>query len=384
MAAADVMSLLPELDFLEQFSAEVPLLGAEPWSDEAWIDRWSDESWASPGAMNPNEDGRVSGAPCFHTELRQPSTSLAEAAVKRLCDTARDIFAEESNIVNVACPVAIVGDLHGQFLDLLHIFEEVGRVPETSYVFLGDYVDRGSQSVETIQLLIALKIRYPSRVTILRGNHESRQITQVYGFYDEVIFKYGNPNVWTYFTDVFDCLPLGCLLGGKIFCVHGGLSPSFDTLDDIRALDRFQETPHEGALCDLLWSDPVETFGWGMSKRGAGYEFGPDITEAFNYENGMHLLCRAHQLVPSGFSWMHNKHVVTVFSAPNYCGRAGNQGAVMTINEDLNFNFRQFDGCQDQTSNGMEHLIVEELLAESGVWQSSMVTESIGESYVYL
>lgn len=117
-------------------------------------------------------------------------------------------------------------------------------------------------------------MRYRERITILRGNHESRQITQVYGFYDECLRKYGNPNVWKYFTDLFDYLPLTALVDGQIFCLHGGLSPSIDTLDHIRALDRLQEVPHEGPMCDLLWSDPDDRGGWGISPRGAGYTFG--------------------------------------------------------------------------------------------------------------
>lgn len=207
---------------------------------------------------------------------------------------------------------------------------------------------------------------------LLRGNHESRQITQVYGFYDEVILKYGNPNVWTYFTEVFDYLPLGCLIDNRIFCMHGGLSPLVDTLDDIRKLDRVQEIPHEGPICDILWSDPVPSSGWSMSARGAGYLYGPDVSQKFNYENGLHLLCRAHQLVMPGYEWMHDKHVVTVFSAPNYCGRVGNQGAVMSLNESdtgvTQFAFRQFDACEDEASDGMVLPILEDLLADSGVW----------------
>jgi serine/threonine-protein phosphatase 2A catalytic subunit len=172
-----------------------------------------------------------------------------------------------------------------------------GDVPLTNYLFLGDYVDRGFYSLETISLLICLKIKYPTRLTLLRGNHESRQITQVYGFYDECLRKYGNANVWKLFTDLFDYLPLCALIDDQILCMHGGLSPALETLDDIKHLDRVQEVPHEGAMCDLLWSDPDERPGWGLSPRGAGYTFGIDISESFNRKNGLSLVARAHQLV---------------------------------------------------------------------------------------
>ena len=175
--------------------------------------------------------------------------------------------------------------------------------------------------METVTLLVALKIRYPSRITILRGNHESRQITQVYGFYDECLRKYGNANVWKYFTDLFDYLPLTALIDNQIFCLHGGLSPSIDTLDNIRALDRIQEVPHEGPMCDLLWSDPDDRCGWGISPRGAGYTFGQDISEAFNHNNGLTLIARAHQLVMEGYNWSQDRNVVTIFSGKPRDGR---------------------------------------------------------------
>jgi serine/threonine-protein phosphatase 2A catalytic subunit len=220
--------------------------------------------------------------------------------------------------------------------------------------YAGDYVDRGYYSVETVTLLVALKIRYPQRITILRGNHESRQITQVYGFYDECLRKYGNANVWKFFTDLFDYLPLTALIDNQIFCLHGGLSPSIDTLDNIRALDRIQEVPHEGPMCDLLWSDPDDRCGWGISPRGAGYTFGQDISEAFNHNNGLTLIARAHQLVMEGYNWSQDRNVVTIFSggllevqalhsrtnaaaAPNYCYRCGNQAAIMEIDEHLKY-----------------------------------------------
>jgi len=218
-----------------------------------------------------------------------------------------------------------------------------GKCPDTNYLFMGDYVDRGYYSVETVSLLVALKVRWKDRVTILRGNHESRQITQVYGFYDECFRKYSNPNVWKYFTDLFDYLPLTALIENQIFCLHGGLSPSLDTLDHIRALDRIQEVPHEGPMCDLLWSDPDERTGWGLSPRGAGYTFGQDISEQFNHKNGLILICRAHQLVMEGFSWCHERNAVTIFSAPNYCYRCANQAAIMELDERMQNLFLQFD-----------------------------------------
>ena len=235
----------------------------------------------------------------------------------------------------VRSPVTICGDIHGQFYDLIELFKIGGDLPETNYLFMGDYVDRGYFSLETVSLLLLLKVRYPERITILRGNHESRQITQVYGFYDECLRKYGNAKVWNAFTDLFDFLPMTALVEGKIFCLHGGLSPSVVTLDQARALERMQEVPHEGPMCDLVWSDPDDRSGWGISPRGAGFTFGADITEQFNHTNGLDLVARAHQLVMEGYQWGHNKGVVTIFSAPNYCYRCGNQAAIMEVRRRL-------------------------------------------------
>jgi serine/threonine-protein phosphatase 2A catalytic subunit len=155
--------------------------------------------------------------------------------------------------------------------------------------------------------------------------------------------KYGSAAVWKYFTDLFDYLPLTALVENKIFCLHGGLSPSLDTLDHIRQLDRVQEVPHEGAMCDLLWSDPDERSGWGISPRGAGFTFGQDISVQFNHTNSLNLVARAHQLVMEGYNWCHERNVVTVFSAPNYCYRCGNQAGIVEVDEHLNYCFLQFD-----------------------------------------
>mmetsp|Transcript_5582 Transcript_5582/g.12392 ORF Transcript_5582/g.12392 Transcript_5582/m.12392 type:complete len:316 (+) Transcript_5582:72-1019(+) len=268
---------------------------------------------------------------------------LSEDEVVRLCDKTKGILQGDPNVPNVAAPVTVVGDIHGQFYDLLELFRIGGKAPDTNYLFMGDYVDRGYYSVECVTLVVLLKLRYPNRVTILRGNHESRQITQVYGFYDECVRKYGSANVWKCFTDLFDYLPLAATIDKQLFCPHGGLSPSLDTVAQMQQLERFQEIPHEGPICDLMWSDPDDRVGWGISPRGAGYTFGQDVSEHFNQTNGFEFIVRAHQLVMEGYNWSHENAVVTLFSAPNYCYRCGNQAAIMEVDEHMHTKFIQFD-----------------------------------------
>jgi serine/threonine-protein phosphatase 4 catalytic subunit len=270
---------------------------------------------------------------------------IKESEVKALCNKVREILVEESNVQRVDAPVTICGDIHGQFYDLKELFKVGGDCPDTNYLFLGDFVDRGFYSVETLLLLLALKVRYPDRITLIRGNHESRQITQVYGFYDECLRKYGSVNVWRYCTEIFDYMSLAALIEGRIFCVHGGLSPSVNTLDEIRAIDRRQEVPHDGAMCDLMWSDPEELEGWALSPRGAGYLFGGNVVAHFNRQNDVDLICRAHQLVMEGYKLMFNKALVTVWSAPNYCYRCGNVAAILELDENLGQNFKIFDAA---------------------------------------
>ena len=223
-----------------------------------------------------------------------------------------------------------------------------GDCPETNYLFLGDFVDRGFYSVETFLLLLALKVRYPDRITLIRGNHEARQITQVYGFYEECLRKFGSVNVWRYCTEIFDYLSLSALVDNRVFCVHGGLSPSIHSLDQIRAIDRKQEVPHDGSMCDLLWSDPEEIDGWGLSPRGAGYLFGADVVAQFAHTNNIDLIARAHQLVMEGYKYMFSETLVTVWSAPNYCYRCGNVAAFLELDERLGRHFKVFEAAPQE------------------------------------
>ncbi|KAL7278436.1 hypothetical protein ACG7TL_007433 [Trametes sanguinea] len=256
---------------------------------------------------------------------------LAEADMKVLCDRVRSILLEESNIQPVSSPVTICGDIHGQFWDLLELLRKGGMVPETSYIFMAH------------------------KVTLLRGNHESRQITQVYGFYDECQQKYGSALVWKACCSVFDYLNLAAIIDGETLCVHGGLSPDIRTLDQIRVLSRAQEIPHEGAFCDLMWSDPDDVENWAVSPRGAGWLFGGSVTREFNHVNSLRLIARAHQLVQEGYKYMFDEQLVTVWSAPNYCYRCGNMASILTIREDGERSFTVYDAApENERDKGMQ------------------------------
>lgn len=192
--------------------------------------------------------------------------------------------------------VDLSGDIHGQYSDLLRLFEYGGLPPQSNYLFLGDYVDRGKQSLETICLLLAYKIKYPENFFLLRGNHECASINRIYGFYDECKRRF-NVRVWKVFTDCFNCLPVAALIDEKILCMHGGLSPDLHNLDQIRNLQRPTDVPDTGLLCDLLWSDPSkEVQGWGMNDRGVSYTFGSDKVSEFLQKHDLDLVCRAHQV----------------------------------------------------------------------------------------
>ncbi|KAK9767801.1 putative serine/threonine protein phosphatase [Basidiobolus ranarum] len=271
---------------------------------------------------------------------------LVESVVKEICEKTKELLLRESNVVHIKTPVTVVGDIHGQFCDLLEIFKIGGYCPDTNYLFLGDYVDRGYYSVETISLLTCLKLRYPNRVHLIRGNHESRAVTQTYGFYAECARKYGSTSVWKYFTDMFDFLTLSVVIDDSIFCVHGGLSPSIHTIDQIKVIDRYREIPHEGPMADLMWSDPdVDKDDFSLSPRGAGYTFGADVVKRFLHLNDMTHILRAHQLCMEGYQVLYDDRLSTVWSAPNYCYRCGNMASILEVGSNLERYFNVFDAA---------------------------------------
>ncbi|XP_004494579.1 serine/threonine-protein phosphatase PP1 [Cicer arietinum] len=260
---------------------------------------------------------------------------LSESEIRQLCINARQIFLSQPILLDLRAPIRICGDIHGQYQDLLRLFEYGGYPPAANYLFLGDYVDRGKQSLETICLLLAYKIRYPDRIYLLRGNHEDAKINRIYGFYDECKRRF-NVRLWKIFTDCFNCLPVAALIDEKILCMHGGLSPELQNLDQIREVTRPTEIPDSGLLCDLLWSDPDSSAeGWQDSDRGVSCTFGPDVVAEFLEKSDLDLICRGHQVVEDGYEFFAKRRLVTIFSAPNYGGEFDNAGALLSVDESL-------------------------------------------------
>lgn len=184
-------------------------------------------------------------------------------------------------LIELEAPVKICGDIHGQYHDLLRLFEYGSYPPDANYLFLGDYVDRGKQSLECISLLLAYKIKYPEQFFLLRGNHECASINRIYGFYDECKRRY-TVKLWKQFTECFNCLPVAALIDDKIFCMHGGLSPELTKLDQVMEIQRPTDVPDSGLLCDLLWSDPdKDVEGWQENERGVSFVFSPEIVSLF-------------------------------------------------------------------------------------------------------
>jgi serine/threonine-protein phosphatase PP1 catalytic subunit len=257
--------------------------------------------------------------------------------VRWLCDSIQPLFLSEASLLVLDSPIRVCGDLHGQFVDLLRIFELGGLPPGSRYLFLGDYVDRGKKSLEVIVLLFALKLRYPKSVFLIRGNHETPEMTELFGFADECREKYDR-QLWPLFLRVFDTLPIGAVVANRYFCIHGGLSPELTALDDVRAIHRPAQIPDDGLVADLLWSDPSSDCDeWGPNERGATITWGLKSARRFLDRTGLRGIIRAHQMADSGYDYPFepDRCVMTVFTASKYAGEFHNKAAFVTIGEDL-------------------------------------------------
>lgn len=269
--------------------------------------------------------------------------------VGELCYAAEQIFMHEPTVLQLKAPVKVFGDLHGQFGDLMRLFDEygfpssAGDITYIDYLFLGDYVDRGQHSLETITLLLALKIEYPENVHLIRGNHEAADINALFGFRLECVERMGENDgiwAWTRFNQLFNYLPLAALIEKKIICMHGGIGRSIHSVEQIEKLER-PITMDAGSiiLMDLLWSDPTENDsveGLRPNARGPGLvTFGPDRVTDFCKKNKLQLIIRAHECVMDGFERFAQGQLITLFSATNYCGTANNAGAILVVGRGL-------------------------------------------------
>ena len=262
-------------------------------------------------------DGMISRL--LHVGKSRPEKRLClnNDEILSICSAARNLLLSQPVLLELNAPIHIIGDIHGQFTDLLRFFEMSGFPPASNYLFLGDYVDRGKQSLETILLLLCYKLKYPETFFLLRGNHECANVSRIYGFYDECKRRC-NVKIWKTFTDVFNCLPVAAVIAQRIFCVHGGLSPSLSDMNDIRNLARPTEVPDQGLLNDLLWSDPANIKDWGPNDdRGVSWSFGRKVVANFLKRHDLDLVCRAHMVVEGGYEFFGERNLVTIFSAPN-------------------------------------------------------------------
>ena len=261
-----------------------------------------------------------------------------------ICANAAKIFAREQMVLDVYSPITVVGDIHGHILDLLHILNTCGMPPKTKYLFLGDIVDRGEFQIETLILILLLKLVYTDHVFLIRGNHEFDFQCQQCGFFSEVIAMFEEPSVYNACIEVFNNIPLAAKINNSFLCVHGGIGPSFKNIDYFYSIKRpLSDFGDDDIIDSVLWSDPSDdTDSFVPSNRGTGYFFGNSATSEFCEKNDIKMIIRGHECVNEGVEFRFDKKLVTVFSASNYCGLVGNKSAVLEILSTDNINPKQF------------------------------------------
>ncbi|KAJ3158659.1 Serine/threonine-protein phosphatase 5 [Geranomyces michiganensis] len=293
-------------------------------------------------------------------EHMKAQKKLARKYLYKILLAVKAMFEAQPPIVDVVIPptgkITVCGDIHGQFYDLLHVFDLNGLPsPTNAYLWNGDFVDRGSFSVECVTTLFAFKLLYPDSVFLSRGNHETDDMNKVYGFEGEVKAKYSEA-AFKLYSEIFNAIPVGNLINEKILVIHGGLfSRDGVMMDELRKIDRFKQPGNSGLMCELLWSDPQPQPGRSPSKRGVGIQFGPDVTERFLKDNNLQCIIRSHECKADGYTVDHDGRCITIFSAPNYCDSVGNKGAYIHIGPDLVLKYNQFEAVPHPPVKSMQY-----------------------------
>ncbi|CAD5220088.1 unnamed protein product [Bursaphelenchus okinawaensis] len=267
-------------------------------------------------------------------------TNITLTEVTELTYRARERLMGEPGFVRVAPGICVFGDIHGQYQDFIKMLEKTGVPPKQRMLFLGDYVDRGPYSLETVCLLLTYKVLYPKHIYLLRGNHETRAVNTQYGFIEECRTRYGTENgnaTYTNMMHVFNCMPVAALIANRIFCCHGGISEYLHSFNQFKNIIRPCDITDTGMLCDLIWSDPNACGkGYEQSPRSISQTFGADAAAEFCDTLNIDLVIRAHQCVNDGVEFLLNDRLITVFSAPFYCNETDNLAGMVCVDKNLN------------------------------------------------
>lgn len=333
LSVAELRSKLPDPFMWELIWEGHPALRDEETAGQLG---WSDAVTLSAVARSADYDAAIHALRGSEWSKAPP---LEQNEVKRLCTRAQEILLAEPSLLTLEPPVVVSAHPTGHMKTLNYIFDTFGEPGGTVHLFLGNYVNRGKHSLEVFILLLSYKLKYPEQLHLLRGRYDCGNLGRIYGFYDQCKPRYG-VKFWKTFVEVFNSLPIAAVVGSRIYCVSGGLSPSMRSLEDLRQLQRPTEVPDQGLLCDVLWSDPDALPGWQEIPKGVSYTYGPDIVEQFLRENELDFMVVGNQVVEDGYEVSGPR--CTLFSVPDYCGEFNNRGAVLLLDENLERHFTVF------------------------------------------